>query len=482
MSTARAARPGPFLLAGALALWACTQSGTGAGNGGSTAGTAGTASGGNPGSGGSQAAGGSGRGGSTASGGSSATGGTTGSGGTRSSGGGSGAGGTASSGGSRASGGSTSSGGSQAAGGSGGAGGATSSGGTRSSGGTPGSGGAPATGGSTSTPDAGSTGACTPPAAGSKGKNPLFTDVYTADPAPLVHDCTFYIACGHDEGSGTGFVLNNWFILKSTDMVNWTRINNALAISNFKWANANAWAAQIVAKDDKFYWYVPVNKIGSCPNNCGMAIGVATASSPEGPYTDALGKPLIDDVFEMSNMGFTLDSDTPYTIDPTVYVDDDGQAYMHYGSFGRVVHVTLGADMTSVTGKMKEVDLGRISASDGKTSFFEAPFLTKRNGKWYEIYAAGANPAAINYSMADRPEGPWTPKGRILDPLPTSSTDGATNHAGVAEFAGQWYIVYHVSNGPSGGGTYHRMVAVDKLTFNADGTIQKVTPSSGLTF
>lgn len=507
MSTARAARPGPFLLAGTLALWACTQSGTGAGNGG-TAGTGGTASGGNSDTGGSRALGGAGNGGSA--------GGTTSSGGTRSSGGSFGTRDAAGSGGSRASGGSTGSGGSQPSGGSGGAGGATSSGGTRSSGGTSGSGGAPATGGSTGSPDAGrdarpdsradegsaggsggggssgnggsgggsggGTGACTPPAAGSKGKNPLFTDVYTADPAPLVHNCTFYIACGHDEGSGTGFVLNNWFILKSTNMVDWTRIDKALAISNFKWANANAWAAQIVAKDGKFYWYVPVNKIGACPNNCGMAIGVAVAESPEGPYTDALGKPLIDDVFEMSNMGFTLDSDTPYTIDPTVYVDDDGQAYMHYGSFGRVVHVTLGADMTSVTGKMKEVDLGRISASDGKTSFFEAPFLTERNGRWYEIYAAGANPAAINYSMADHPAGPWTPKGRILDPLPTSSTDGATNHAGVAEFAGQWYIVYHVSNGPNGGGTYHRMVAVDKLTWNADGTIQKVTPSSGLTF
>ncbi len=60
--------------------------------------------------------------------------------------------------------------------------------------------------------------------------------------------------------------------------------------------------------------------------------------------------------------------------------------------------------------------------------------------------------------------------------------DETTNHAGVAEFAGQWYIVYHVSNGPNGGGTYRRMVAIDKLTFNADGTIQPVTPSAALTF
>jgi hypothetical protein len=328
----------------------------------------------------------------------------------------------------------------------------------------------------------GSTGACTPPAAGSKGKNPLFTDVYTADPAAFVHNCTFYINCGHDEGGGTGFVMNNWFILKSTDMVTWTRIDKALSLSAFKWSDSNAWAGQMVTKGGKFYWYVPINKIGSCPNNCGMAIGVAVGDSPEGPFKDAIGKPLIDDVLEMSNMGFTKDSDTPYTIDPTVYVDDDGKAYMHYGSFGRVVHVNLGDDMISVSGKMKEIDLGCISASDNKRCFFESAYLTKRNGKWYEIYAAGDNPAAINYSIADKPDGPWTAKGRVIDPLPTTSTDGATNHAGVAEFAGQWYIVYHVSNGPNGGGTYHREVAIDKLGFNADGTIQKVTPGNGLVF
>jgi hypothetical protein len=80
--------------------------------------------------------------------------------------------------------------------------------------------------------------------------------------------------------------------------------------------------------------------------------------------------------------------------------------------------------------------------------------------------------------------GPWVYGGRVLDSLPRASgdTDWPTNHAGVAESAGQWYLVYHVSNGPNGGGTYRREVAVDKLTFNANGTIQKVVPSSGLAF
>jgi beta-xylosidase len=330
-----------------------------------------------------------------------------------------------------------------------------------------------ATGGATGT---GGSGGCTPPKAGSKGTNPLFTDVYTADPGALVYNCTFYINCGHDEGGGSGFVMNNWFILKSTDMVNWTRINNALTLSAFKWANANAWAGQMITKGGKFYWFVPVNKIGSCPNNCGMAIGVAVGDSPEGPFTDYLGKPLIDDLLEMSNWNLTLDSDSPYTIDPTAFVDDDGQAYLMYGGFGRLVGAKLTLNGNSVSLN------GGLSYVSGASGFFEAAYLTKRNGTYYVVYAAGSNPATIDYATASAPLGPYTRRGRILNSLPTNSTDAATSHPAVAEFAGQWYLVYHVSNGPNGGGTYHRMVAVDKMNFNSDGTIPLITPSSGLQF
>jgi beta-xylosidase len=297
--------------------------------------------------------------------------------------------------------------------------------------------------------------------------NPLFTDQYTADPAPFVDGCTFYIHCGHDEGS-TGFVMREWFVLASNDMVHWTK-TVALKLGDFKWANANAWAGQVVTKGGKYYWFVPVNQSGG-----GMAIGVAVADSPRGPFKDAVGKALVDDAFEMSNMGFQQPSDTVYTIDPTVFVDDDGQAYLHYGGFGRLVVAKLEADMIHVSGTMKE------STPRG---FFEAPFLIKRNGKYYEIYAAGSNPATIDYATSDNPLGPWTYGGRILDKLPNvAGQDAATSHSGVAQFAGQWYFVYHLSNGPNGGGTYKREVAVDKLTFNADGSIQKVVPTSGLSF
>jgi len=309
--------------------------------------------------------------------------------------------------------------------------------------------------------------ACPPPAVGSKGQNPLFSDQYTADPAPFVHGCTFYIHCGHDEGQ-TGFVMKEWFVLSSTDMVAWTKkIGMNLAV--FSWADANAWAGQLVEKSGKFYWYVPVNEKGS-----GMAIGVAVGDSPEGPFTDAIGHALVDDASEMKNWNFTDPGQTPYTIDPSVFVDDDGRAYLHYGGFGRMVQAKLGADMISIDGGLAE---------QGLPGFFEAPFLTKRAGKYYEIYAAGSNPATIDYATSASPLGPWARQGRVLDALPAAANqDAPTSHGGVAALGGQWYIVYHLSNGPNNGGTYKREVAVDKLTFNDDGTIQKVTPSAGLAF
>jgi beta-xylosidase len=283
--------------------------------------------------------------------------------------------------------------------------------------------------------------------------------------------------------------MADWFELSSTDMVHWTKTASTLttdvtnttadtailSLKAFSWANANAWAGQLVTANGKFYWYVPVQQA----SDGSMAIGVAVADSPTGPFKDALGHALINDAFEMSNEGYATPSATPYTIDPTVFVDDNGTAYMHYGGFGRMNEAQLGQDMISIVGKMKE---------DSPQGYFEAAYLTKRvgitQGPYYEIYAAGQNPATIDYATSTSPMGPWTYKGRVLDQMPQAAgqTDAPTNHSGVAEFQGQWYIVYHVSNGPMGGGTYRREVQIDKMNFNPDGTIQKVTPSGGLRF
>ncbi len=309
---------------------------------------------------------------------------------------------------------------------------------------------------------------CTGPQPGTRGQNPLLPNIFTADPAALVHDCTFYITAGRDQGT-TGFDLREWYVLSSQDMVTWSDNGGpVMKLSTFSWANANAWAGQMVERNGKFYWYVPVNERGG-----GMAIGVAVADSPLGPFTDALGKPLVNDAIEMAAFGYDDPGQTAYTIDPTVFIDDDGKAYLLYGGFWRLVIVPLNEDMISFAGNMVE------STPPG---FFEAPDLVKRNGVYYLTYAAGSNPASIDYVTATSPTGPWRSRARILDPLPKlAGQDEPTSHPSLAEFQGQWYLVYHLSNGP-GGGTYRRQVAVEKLTFNADGTIQKVTPTSGISF
>lgn len=354
-----------------------------------------------------------------------------------------------------------------------GSGGGTSSGGTASGGGTTSTGGSDSGSGGASSGGQGAGGSevggdCAGPEIGSQGSNPILSDIFTADPAALVHDCTFYITAGRDQGV-SGFDLREWYVLSSTDMVNWTDNGGpVMRLDTFSWANANAWAGQMVERNGKFYWYVPVNEVGG-----GMAIGVAVADSPLGPFTDALGEPLINDAIEMSAFGYNDPGQTAYTIDPTVFVDDDGKAYLMYGGFWRMVIVPLAADMISFSGEMVE---------NTPPGFFEAPYLTKRAGIYYMVYAADKNPATIDYVTATSPTGPWQNRGRILDVLPKiTGQDEPTSHPAIAELAGDWYLVYHLSNGP-GGGTYRRQVAVDKLTFNADGSIQKVTPSAGMSF
>ncbi len=338
--------------------------------------------------------------------------------------------------------------------------GATSSGGASGSGGV-GDGG---TGGGT-----GGAPNCTGPVAGTTGTNPLLPNLFTADPSGLVVGCTFYITAGRDQGT-TGFNLNEWYVLSSTDLVNWSDSGGpVMGLDTFEWANANAWAGQMVERDGKFYWYVPVNEQGG-----GMAIGVAVADSPTGPFEDAIGEPLVNDAIEMDAFDYSQANQTVYTIDPTVFVDDDGQAYLLYGGFSRLVGVRLGDDMISIDG-------GWVERTP--SNFFEAPELRKRGDTYYLVYAYGINPAAIEYVTASNPLGPWTAGGRILDPLPNhAGQDAATSHPSIVEFLGEWYLVYHLSNGPNGGGTYKRMVAMEKLTFDDDGKIQKVTPSSGMTF
>ena len=138
-------------------------------------------------------------------------------------------------------------------------------------------------------------------------QNPIVQTMYTADPAPMVYDGKLFLYTSHDEDASTWFVMNEWKLYSTTDMVNWTDHGAVLSYETFSWAKGDAWAMQCVERDGKFYAYVPVTM-----KSGGGAIGVAVADSPYGPFHDPLGKPLAQ-----SKRG---------DIDPTVFIDDDGQA------------------------------------------------------------------------------------------------------------------------------------------------------------
>lgn len=291
--------------------------------------------------------------------------------------------------------------------------------------------------------------------------NPIITSVYTADPAPLVVGNTMYVYAGRDEAASgqQNFLMREWRVLSSTDAATWTDHGAKANIGTFRWAGADAWASEVEPRNGKYYWYTSVNG-----NGAGwMDIGVAVGDSPLGPFTDAKGGPLISD---------STPNSSGLNIDPTVFTDDDGQAYLYWGSY-------WGARAVKLKPTMIELD-GPVVTPQGLQDFWEAPFMFKRNGLYYMIYAANdtngcvtsSSYACQRYATATNPMGPWTHRGVVLGQV--SST---TNHAGVAQFNGQWYMVYHNANTP-GGGNFRRSVAVDLLHFNADGTMQRVTQTT----
>ncbi|SFW85647.1 glycoside hydrolase family 43 protein [Amycolatopsis australiensis] len=288
-----------------------------------------------------------------------------------------------------------------------------------------------------------------------RADNPIVQTIYTADPAPLVHDGRVYLYTGHDEDGSTNYTMKEWRVWSSADMVNWTDHGSPLNLASFGWASANAWAGQAIYRNGKFYWYVPmtVRATGA------MGIGVAVSTSPTGPFSDALGHPLV------ANGEF----------DPTVFVDDDGQAYLYWGN-PHLWYVKLNPDMISYSGSPTQIPLttAGFGTRPGNTSrptlFEEGPWVYKRNGLYYNVFAASCCPEFIAYSTAPGPTGPWTYRGTIM---PTQGSS-FTNHPGVIDFNGNSYFFYHNGALPGGGG-YTRSVAVEKFSYRADGTFPTIT-------
>ncbi|RHJ87774.1 glycoside hydrolase family 43 protein [Parabacteroides sp. AM08-6] len=292
-------------------------------------------------------------------------------------------------------------------------------------------------------------------------QNPIIQTNYTADPAPMMYNDKVYLYTSHDEDGSTWFTMNDWRLYTTNDMVNWTDHGAVMSYTDFSWAKGNAWAAQCIERDGKFYLYTPL----TAKDNQG-AIGVAVADSPYGPFIDPLGKPLV-----RSGHG---------DIDPTVFIDDDGQAYLYWGN-PNCYYVKLNEDMISYEGDIVRVPMTvesfgkRDGNQERPTLYEEGPWLYKHDGMYYLLYAGGPVPEHLGYATSNKPTGPWK-YGGVLMPTEGRSF---TNHPGIIDFRGKTYLFYHNGSLPGGGG-FTRSVCVDELNFNKDKSFPQLKMGSGL--
>jgi hypothetical protein len=276
--------------------------------------------------------------------------------------------------------------------------------------------------------------------------DPIIQTRFTADPAPLVHDGVVYLYTSHDEDDATGFKMLDWRLYSSTDMVNWTDRGVVASLKTFPWAvqSNDAWAPQVIERGGKFYLYVPISVAGS-PKN---VIAVAVADNPAGPFKDALGHPLI-----APGNGY---------FDPTVSVDDDGQAYLYWGN-PNLWYVKLNKDMISYSGKIQKIE-------PGISDYQEGPWFYKRDKQYYMAFASTCCSEGIGYAMSNRPTGPWTYKGPIMDHNPAATG----NHPGIIDYKGGSYVFgfsYELNFAMTPIHHERRSVSVAKFDYNKDGTI-----------
>lgn len=315
---------------------------------------------------------------------------------------------------------------------------------------------------------------------------PLITNIYTADPSAHVFEDKIYIYPSHDldhdnlindEGDQYDMVDYHIFSLENlqSQPVDHGQI---LHVDNVPWAKKQMWAPDAAYKNNTYYFYFPAKD-----HNDIFRIGVATSKSPAGPFTPQ-PEPIPGS----------------FSIDPAVFIDDDGQAYMYFGGIwgGQLQKwrtgsfdpegeepgegepalnpkmAKLSSDMLSFDGAVEDVAIidengHPLLASDHERRFFEGAWLHKYNGTYYFSYSTG-NTHLILYATSKSPTGPFVYRGPILTPV-----IGWTTHHSIVEFEGKWYLFYHDSS-LSGGIDNKRSVKVAEIFYNADGTIQTINP------
>ncbi len=283
-------------------------------------------------------------------------------------------------------------------------------------------------------------------------QNPIIRDQYTADPTARNFNGKVYLFPSHDIPAPESFPRKDWFcmadyhVFSSSNLIEWTDHGVIVSQDKVEWVNPTSfsmWAPDCVERNGKYYFYFPANvKTGK-----GFGIGVAIADKPEGPYV-----PQKEPIANVRS------------IDPCVFIDKDGQAYIYY-SLNRIFAAKLKDNMTELVSE--PVVLGDLPTK----GLVEGPFFFERNGIYYMTYPHVENKIErLEYAMGDNPLGPFKVTGVIMDETPMGTW---TNHHSVIQYNGQWYLFYHQS-AYSPKFDKNRSVCIDSLFFNEDGTIRKV--------
>lgn len=244
------------------------------------------------------------------------------------------------------------------------------------------------------------------------------------------------------------------------------------------WVKKQMWAPDAIYKNGTYYLFFPARDHDDI-----FRLGVATSKSPAGPFK--------------AEPNYISGS---FSIDPAVFIDDDGKAYIYFGGLwgGQLEKWQTGSFLPDAKGPAdNEPALGPmvaelsddllsfkekphnivildengtlLTAGDTNRRYFEGPWMHKYNGYYYLSYSTGDTHYLV-YAISKDPQGPFTYQGRILEPV-----IGWTTHHSIIEFQGKWYLFYHDAS-MSGGVNHKRCVKYTELHYREDGTIVPMTP------
>ncbi len=214
--------------------------------------------------------------------------------------------------------------------------------------------------------------------------NPVIKGWY-ADPEAIVYGDQYWIFPTYSDEYGTKqaideskltarqkLAINKQYLkqtffdaFSSPDLVTWTKHPRVLEIGNVKWAEFALWAPSVIHANGKYYLFFAANDIQSDKEEGG--IGVATAERPEGPYKDALGKPLVGEFHNGAQ-----------PIDPYVFRDEDGSYYLYYGGWKHCNVAKLRPDLLGLEAFADGTMFKEITPEN----YVEGPFVFRRGGKY----------------------------------------------------------------------------------------------------